>query len=471
MKKVKWLAFLLAGGLLAAGCSGGQAGADSQAAESTAAQTEAGESGGSETAAAPELPADPEAKSQALAGMLVEGDFAGVAAVFSPELQESLNAESLQAGWEQTVASAGAFEEYYGTEQENGGALCHSLLRYQEQDIRVSFTYNDTGLLEGIWISTYNIPDELTANKTLQEVAITIPFTSNGEEYQLDGVLTLPVGVEKPPVAILIQGSGQSDYNETLSGNRPFQDLAWGLAERGIASIRYNKRYYQFPGQAPANLTISDEVLEDAATAIALAGELDSVNGEAIFLIGHSLGGMLAPEIARENPAVRGLVSLAGSPRHLADILYDQNEDVLNRMDSLSEEQKAASLESLRQMVESAKAAADPESSQMLLDVPQSYWASLNAMDTAEAARELTIPMLFLQGTADFQVKMETDFAAWQQVLEGHSNAQFQSYEGLNHLFMPTNGKMDASEYETPGQVDSRVIGDIAAFIQGNAET
>ena len=107
----------------------------------------------------------------------------------------------------------------------------------------------------------------------------------------------------------------------------------------------------------------------------------------------------------------------------------------------------------------------------MLLDVPQSYWASLNAMDTAEAARELTIPMLFLQGTADFQVKMETDFAAWQQVLEGHSNAQFQSYEGLNHLFMPTNGKMDASEYETPGQVDSRVIGDIAAFIQGNAET
>ena len=143
----------------------------------------------------------------------------------------------------------------------------------------------------------------------------------------------------------------------------------------------------------------------------------------------------------------------------------------LNQMGNLSEEQKEASLESLRQMVESAKAAADLEDAQMLLNVPMSYWASLNAMDTAEAARELTIPMLFLQGTADFQVKMETDFAAWQQALEGHSNAQFQSYEGLNHLFMPTNGKMDASEYETPGQVDSRVIGDIAAFIQGNAET
>ncbi len=468
MKKVKRVAFLLAGSLLAAGCSGGSAGESSQSEESTAAQTEAVTSGGEESAAAPELPADPEEKSQALAMMLVEGDFASVAVVFSTKLQESLTQENLQAGWKQTVASIGAFEEYYGTERENNGAICHSLLRYQDGDIRVSFTYNDQGLLEGIWISTYNIPDPLTANETLREEAITIPFTSNGEEYQLDGVLTLPVGVEKPPVAILIQGSGQSDYNEEISGNRPFRDLAWGLAERGIASIRYNKRYYQFPGQAPANMTISDEVLEDAATAIALAGELDSVNGEAIFLIGHSLGGMLAPEIARENPAVRGLVSLAGSPRQLVDILYDQNVDALNQMASLSAEQKEASLEMLQQMVESAKAATDLESSQLLMDVPMSYWASLNAIDTAEVARELTIPMLFLQGTADFQVKMETDFAAWQQALEGCGNAWFQSYEGLNHLFMPTNGKMDASEYETPGQVDSQVMGDIAAFIQEN---
>lgn len=302
-----------------------------------------------------------------------------------------------------------------------------------------------------------------------REVAISIPFTSGGEEYQLDGILTLPESVKKPAVAILIQGSGQSDYNETVGENHPFQDLAWGLADYGIATIRYHKRYYQYPELAPDHLTISDEVLDDAATAIAMAGELDSVDPEAIFLIGHSLGGMLAPEIARANPQIRGFISLAGSPRHLADILYDQNVDALNQMEDVNEVQAQASLAMLRQMVEQAKEASDLEDTDMLLGAPLSYWASLNALDAAGAAKELRIPMLFLQGTADFQVKWETDFAAWQTALEGHPNVRFQTYEGLNHLFMPTNGKTDVSEYEIPGQMDAKVIGDMAAFIQENA--
>ena len=310
---------------------------------------------------------------------------------------------------------------------------------------------------------------ETSGPKHAREVSISIPFTSEGQEYQLDGILTLPESVKKPAVAILIQGSGQSDYNETVGENHPFQDLAWGLADHGIATIRYNKRYYQYPELAPEALTISDEVLEDAATAIAMAGEMDSVDPGAIFLIGHSLGGMLAPEIARTNPQLRGFISLAGSPRHLADILYDQNVDALEQREDVNQVQAQASLAMLGQMVEQAKEASSLKDTNMLLGVPLSYWASLNAIDASGAARNLRIPMLFLQGTADFQVKVETDFAAWQTALDGHPNARFQTYEGLNHLFMPTNGKTDASEYETPGQVDAQVIGDIASFIQENA--
>lgn len=306
-----------------------------------------------------------------------------------------------------------------------------------------------------------------TAPMEFLEQDIQIPFAADGTEYRIDGVLTLPKGVEKPAVAILIQGSGQSDYNESIGENYPFRDLAWGLAENGIATIRYNKRYYQYPQLAADEITIQDEVLDDAAAAILLAGSLDSVDSERIYLIGHSLGGMLAPEIARCNPAIKGFVSLAGSPRSLADIMMDQNEDALARMTELSEMDRNINLAYIAQMVEQAKAA-KPGDTGTILGVPLGYWASLNAIDTPSIVRELTIPMLFLQGSDDFQVKAATDFAEWKELLEGSSLAGFIEYEGLSHLFMPSHGQFDLTEYDIAETMEPQVIRDIADWIQAH---
>lgn len=61
----------------------------------------------------------------------------------------------------------------------------------------------------------------------------------------MPGTLTLPVGKKKAPVEILVHGSGPQDRDETVGPNKPFRDLAWGLAERGIATVRYvNVRRY-----------------------------------------------------------------------------------------------------------------------------------------------------------------------------------------------------------------------------------
>ena len=90
-----------------------------------------------------------------------------------------------------------------------------------------------------------------------------------GREPMVDGLLTLPKQVEKPPIVILIQGSGQSDMHESVGAlpNRPFAELAHGLAERGIATLRFNKRFYQYPPQsaeAVAAITVEQEILADA---------------------------------------------------------------------------------------------------------------------------------------------------------------------------------------------------------------
>jgi dipeptidyl aminopeptidase/acylaminoacyl peptidase len=100
-----------------------------------------------------------------------------------------------------------------------------------------------------------------------------------------------------------------------------------------------------------------------------------------------------------------------------------------------------------------------------VFNINSEYWLSLNETNPGNIVESLAIPMLFLQGSADFQVTIDADFALWQKLLEGHKNAQFKLYPGLNHLFMPTSGKADLTEYNAKASVEEQVIANIAEWI------
>lgn len=394
-----------------------------------------------------------------LAADMAQGSFDEVEQRFSPEMAAQLPSGTLQAVWDQTAASLGEYQEVYEVQDLGGDPdTVKVTLRYAKGGLNVNIVL-DGEEIAGLWMNYYNIPEDAQSGEGYQEQEITVG------EYELEGRLTLPEDVENPPVAVLIQGSGQSDMNETVgaAGNAPFRDLAQGLAQRGIATIRYNKRYYQYPEAAPANLTVQDEILEDAASAISWAAESGLVDGNRIVLLGHSLGGMLAPEIAHENPQVAAIISLAGSPRDLQDIMIDQNEELL--ADSgLSQEEQQEQMAQVEAEAERSRSAAQ-DGTEQILGAPESYWYSLNEIDGGALAQELSIPMLFLQGAEDFQVYPDKDYVMWQELLEGKENVSFRLYEGLNHMFMPTSGKRDVTEYDAPAQVDEQVLDDIADWI------
>ena len=187
-----------------------------------------------------------------------------------------------------------------------------------------------------------------------------------------------------------------------------------------------------------------------------------SVNPQKIFVIGHSLGGMLAPKIAQDNPDVAGIVSMAGSPRKLEDILLDQNKDALNSGKETKEQYAAVEVQ-----VKQIKDLTDKDDKD-ILGTNSHYWYSMHQIDTGSIAENLTIPMLILQGSADFQVYPGVDYAQWQSLLGSKSNVTFHEYDNLNHLFMQSNGKKDLTEYDIAEHVDGNVIADIASFIQEN---
>jgi len=283
--------------------------------------------------------------------------------------------------------------------------------------------------------------------------------------YPLDGVLCLPKGLVDPPVVIMVQGSGQSDYDETISLTNPFKDIAEGLAKQGIATLRFNKRYYQYPRTAPTDITIEDEVLNDVALAIRFAKENEYTKNSSFYVLGHSLGGMLAPYIAQTHSEVAGIIILAGTPRKLEDVILDQNIAAIEAMTNKTTAEKQALIASVQTMVDKVKDLKDGDPLINIFGVPSSYWLSLNKIDTPAIAKSLSIPMMVVQGSADFQVSPDVDYQAWQDLLADKSNVTFKLYDKLNHLFIVTNGKKDITEYSKRGSVDKQVIADIAAWI------
>ncbi|NLM46836.1 MAG: alpha/beta hydrolase, partial [Firmicutes bacterium] len=270
------------------------------------------------------------------------------------------------------------------------------------------------------------------------------------------------------PAVILVHGSGPQDRDETIGPNKPFKDLALGLAGQGIAVLRYDKRTYVH-GAKIASLpafTVREESIDDALAAFSLLQAESKVRSDRIFLLGHSLGGTLAPRIGAENQNLAGLIILAGAVRPLEELILEQSR-YLAEADGKVTEAEATWLELLAQSIErirDLKLTADAPAAD-LLNIPASYWLDLRGYNPASLAKDLQLPMLILQGERDYQVTM-ADFALWQEYLAGRDNVTFKSYPGPNHLFMAGEGASLPAEYEEPKNVAAEVVNDIARWIK-----
>ena len=295
-------------------------------------------------------------------------------------------------------------------------------------------------------------------------------FTVGSGEWSLPGTLTLPAGKTGPlPAVVLVHGSGPNDRDETVLANKPFRDLAWRLAPKGIAVLRYEKRTREHAARIVASdlsqFTAKEETIDDALGAAAQLRQTAGIEPKRIFVLGHSLGGMLAPRIGQADPQLAGLIILAGPTRPLEDLMVEQTRYLLTNGGKPSEADQAR----LNKLVGEAAqvktlTAADASSPELLLQAPPRYWLDLREHDPLAAAQTLRMPLLILQGGRDYQVA-RTDFAGWQKALGAQPGVTFKRYPGLNHLFMAGEGQSTPAEYERPGHVAAGVTDDIAEWI------
>ncbi len=295
-----------------------------------------------------------------------------------------------------------------------------------------------------------------------------------GDKPPLSAILTIPNHTKKVPVVLLLQGSGSLDKDSTIFENKPFRDIAHGLAKKGIASLRYDKRFFAYPKQAQklgANVNLKDEYLNDVSIAINILERNELIEAESIFVLGHSLAGGLTPAIAFEHNSINGIISMAGSLRPLYEISYDQNLILKESLDLSHYDEKTQQVlrKQFRKVEEDINILRNElektDDSRILLGLYAGYQKSLQKYSGQNFISKIDIPILVLHGSDDFQVFADKDFTLWEKTLENRKNAKLIIYEGLNHLMMPSNNKKNFDEYKTRNHVSEKVIDDIADFI------
>lgn len=402
--------------------------------------------------------ADPAATARKALDLLLGGKYAELTPLFTPQMQKDLPAAALGKLGEQ-IQSFGALAKVEDPQVQKAGANTIAVfpVRFEKQSINARFIVNQSGQVAGMFLLPGEAPWQAPSYSkagSFTERQVTI----GSDEWKLPGALTLPNGGGPFPGVVLVHGSGPNSRDEAVGGTKVFRDLAEGLASRGIAVLRYEKRTMQYRGRMAGlrNMTVHEETSEDAVRAAELLRGQKEIDPKRVYVLGHSLGGYVAPRIAEEDGKLAGLILLAANARPLEDVIVEQAE-YLNM--------PAKDLEGIRAAVKRVKTLEPADAdAPPLLGMPVTYLLDLKGYDPVALAKRVNVPMLILQGERDFQVTMK-DFALWKTGLAARKDVVFKSFPAMNHLFVAGEGKSNEAEYRKPGHVAPEVIDEIAKWL------
>jgi uncharacterized protein len=408
--------------------------------------------------------------------MAQAGRFAEIQELFAPPLRAMVPPEALQAAWAAEIGRRGPVTSV-GTpvsEPAGPGAVVVRIpVTFERGELTLVVSVTDDGWLAGIQLAPASAaepagpwePPLYADPGKFDEQDLTV----GSGPLAVPGTLSVPRQGGPLPAVVLLSGSGPQDRDETIGRNKPLKDLAWGLASRGVAVLRFEKVTYAHGREVAQDrgFTVSDEYLPQAVAAIHLLQEHPAVDAGRVFVAGHSLGGTVAPRVAAAEPSVAGLVILAGGTQPLPWAAVRQ----VRYIASLDPETAAASEPAIEAMTRQARAVDSPDLSPSTPDnelpfgVPAPYWLDLRGYDPAAVAAALGQPILIVQGGRDYQVTIADDLAGWKAGLDGRPGVTIRVYDADNHLFVPGSGPSGPAEYGTAQHMDPAVVADIADWL------
>lgn len=297
-----------------------------------------------------------------------------------------------------------------------------------------------------------------------------VSYKSTTDDVVLAGTLSLPKGDGPFPAVMLLSGSGPQDRNSSIFGHKPFLLLAHELTQSGIAVLRFDERGVGESGGRTSEMTMATQ-MGDAQAGINYLLSNNQINRTKIGLLGHSLGGILAPKLAIEND-IDFLVLLAAPGVNGDAMMLKQRKDLLKlrgatdkqiegtngMLASLYSELRKSSLEDEALKTELQKKLAvkyqstipEKELNEMVNSiVDNEELMAILKSSPANYFQKVSCPVLALNGSKDFQVSAKENLAAIEKALSDGGNTAIETHEleGLNHLFQDSDTG-DISEYQ-----------------------
>ncbi len=405
------------------------------------------------------------------------GEYAQAESMFNAQMAQAVPADKLQAVWKSLPIQAGKAE---------GRGEAASVLQGDTTMVKIPLHYANAALVAKIIIDAEGKiagfliqPAEGPPAAAVPEDA---PYTESdlivgAGERALPGTLAMPKhtvqntgksSIKLVPAVVLVHGSGPHDRDESIGANRPFLDIARGLAAQGVAVLRYEKRTKARPQDfANGVYGVDDETTNDAVLAVEALRNVKGIDPARVFVLGHSQGGLMAPRIAAVSGHVAGLVLMAAPARPLLDILIEQNRRLAVLDDGKTSDIERNAINALIQQVATTRDTATEATTKTVMGMPAGYWRSIDVVDPVAEAKAIDLPMLVLQGARDIQV-VDADWQLWRGGFHDNAKVQFKLYEKLNHLGITGEGDGNLAEYGNPGHVDAKLIDDVATWIKAH---
>ena len=397
------------------------------------------------------------------------GDFSKISNKVEFNYRSYFTAQLFEKDWQELTGTYGKYVKHRYVTLESAGnynmASCLMQLEYLPFVLNINFN-EKFEILSLNFVPAHKIhvnPNYVDVEKfTEQKIII-----RNGV-YELESVLTTPIGNGPFPLVVIVGEAGPTDKDGSYENNRPYKDIASGLASNGYTVFRMDKRAANFGlymVQQKSNyesFTCKEDYLDDLYIALDSLVKIPSIDKDKMVMLGHGQGGMLIPYIFKEKPYFKAGMMLGVNHKRVQEMMIDQ----YNYLSKVTPGKKAEYDEQIERAIRSMNKKLNPLTQHHLMpyDVQASYWVWLNKYPHVKMATKLKQPLVFFQGGRDYQVSDE-NFELWKSSLAKKKNVAFFYYKKLNHIFFEGETESTYSEYFVKGNIPDYLIKDMVDWL------
>jgi dienelactone hydrolase len=299
-------------------------------------------------------------------------------------------------------------------------------------------------------------PDEIALSGAREK---TVSFANDG--LTIYGTLTLPKTAGKAPIAILFGGSGPTSRDERIGMHRVLADLAGILAKQGVASLRYDKRYYTYrniPLGIEGAVTFDTDVLSDAKAAVTAIKQSADVDARQIVLVGLEAGAQAALAMASE---AKALILIAPPTTPLDEAMLRQQAHILRARDHAEKDMIDKRLAGLKVALSHVRNGVDDPT----VSLSALYLKTTQENSSVHWAEGVKKPVLILEGANDFQVVPSEARGVEAALKAAGSAVTYTEIAKMNHVLREVTVS-DGRDYEEAGPVAPAARVALEKFLQ-----